>query len=161
MNTKICVYCQQEFIPNTTRQIYCSKKCSKEAEKAKIRAKNEEKRLQGKICAKCGNTFIPKRYGSTRRYCFDCVPDGLSNGAQIRAIIKQWGLDYLGRQCVRCGYDKCLDALDFHHKDDATKEFTISDRNIKLDWELIKIELDKCEVLCANCHREEHSKKKE
>ena len=96
MNTKICVYCQQEFIPNTTRQIYCSKKCSKEAEKAKIRAKNEEKRPQGKICPKCGNTFIPKRYGSTRLYCFDCVPDGLSNGAQIRAIIKQWGLDYLG-----------------------------------------------------------------
>lgn len=160
-NKKLCSYCRQEFIPNTARQIYCSKRCNKEVEKMRLREKNEAKRQEGKICLKCNKKFIPKKYGTSRRYCFDCVPDGLSNGAQIRNIIKTWSLEYLGSKCVRCGYNKCIDALEFHHKDGSTKEFCISDRDIKLNWEIIKLELDKCEILCANCHREEHSKRKE
>lgn len=161
MEIKKCAFCQKEFSSKNKRQIYCCRDCSNKMNQQRIKERNEEKRLTGKKCLKCEKIFIPKKYGMTRRYCFDCVPDGLSNGAQIRNIIKKWGLEYLGSKCSRCGYNKCVTALEFHHKDGSEKEFGISDRDIVLDWIKIKQELDKCEVLCANCHREEHSRKEE
>ena len=63
--------------------------------------------------------------------------------------------EMFGGKCSRCGYDKCIGALSFHHKDPSTKEYQISDisdRNI----ENIMNEANKCELLCENCHREEH-----
>lgn len=62
-----------------------------------------------------------------------------------------------GGKCERCGYAANLAALDFHHRDPHTKEFQIDMRtfsNTSLDK--LKNELDKCELLCANCHREHH-----
>ena len=67
-------------------------------------------------------------------------------------------MDYKGNQCSICGYNKCNDALEFHHLNPKEKEFNISDRNIKLDWPEIQKELDKGIIVCANCHREIHSK---
>jgi hypothetical protein len=64
--------------------------------------------------------------------------------------------------CERCGYNNCNKALDFHHQSDKLQE--ISDAVANRRWKTvqdieddIKIELDKCIVLCANCHRTEHS----
>jgi hypothetical protein len=59
--------------------------------------------------------------------------------------------------CVRCSYDKCLTALEFHHKDASEKDIEIS-RLIRGKWSIktIKNEMRKCVVLCANCHREVH-----
>ena len=53
---------------------------------------------------------------------------------------------------------KRIEALEFHHLNPNEKDFIISDRNLILDWNIIKKELDKCELVCANCHREIHSK---
>ena len=61
-------------------------------------------------------------------------------------------------KCERCGYSKCVDALDFHHLDPKSKDFNISKNGNTRSWEEIKKELDKCIMLCANCHREEHAK---
>jgi len=63
---------------------------------------------------------------------------------------------YLGGCCIHCGYSKCLDALDFHHKDPDTKDPAF--RSFRY-WglEKAKLELAKCELVCANCHREIHS----
>lgn len=63
-----------------------------------------------------------------------------------------------GGKCEKCGYNKNLAALDFHHRDPNTKKFQIDMRafsNTNLDT--LKEELDKCDLLCANCHREEHN----
>lgn len=63
-----------------------------------------------------------------------------------------------GGCCVRCGYSKCLTALDFHHINPDEKEFNIS-RIIRIkDQSIVYKELGKCVILCANCHREEHEK---
>jgi hypothetical protein len=74
-----------------------------------------------------------------------------------RRKVKQMAVDYLGGKCNRCDYDKCIDALDFHHTDPTQKDFNISENGHCRSWESVEKELNKCELLCANCHREEHS----
>ena len=69
---------------------------------------------------------------------------------------KQKCVDYKGGKCELCGYDKCIDALDFHHIDPDSKEISIGDSNNRI-FENVKSELDKCILLCSNCHREVHS----
>lgn len=64
-------------------------------------------------------------------------------------------------ECSICGYNKCFKAIEFHHKDPKEKECIISKllyltpNEINID-RLLK-ELDKCVVVCANCHRELHA----
>ena len=65
-------------------------------------------------------------------------------------------------RCQKCGYDKNYAALDFHHVVPEAKDFgiqSIVNRGSPTEerWEMVKKELEKCIVLCANCHREEHS----
>ena len=67
-------------------------------------------------------------------------------------------MEYKGSKCEKCGYNKCSEALEFHHKNPEEKDFNLSDRNLILDWQEIKKELDKCILVCANCHREIHAK---
>ena len=68
---------------------------------------------------------------------------------------KKERVEYLGEHCIRCGYDKCIAALNFHHKDPSIKSFGISQKTT-MALEDIKSELDKCILLCDNCHEEEH-----
>lgn len=48
-------------------------------------------------------------------------------------------------------------ALDFHHIDESTKEFELSQRDLTRNWEKIVAEAKKCLLVCANCHREIHA----
>lgn len=95
-------------------------------------------------------------------YCYDCNPIGLSCAeAQKRKKqkLKQILVDYKGGKCERCGYDKSLSALQFHHKNKLQKDFSISQINLNStthSLDSFKQEVDKCELLCANCHAEEH-----
>ncbi len=57
--------------------------------------------------------------------------------------------------CQVCGYRKCSRSLQFHHRNPAEKDFTIS-INLTKGWQVVKQEIRKCEVLCANCHGERH-----
>ena len=68
---------------------------------------------------------------------------------------KVYLVNLFGGKCKKCGYDKCINALEFHHRKKKKKEFEI---NCKLSLERLIEEAKKCDLLCANCHREEHSK---
>ena len=68
---------------------------------------------------------------------------------------KERAIEYKGGECVRCGYKKCNSALEFHHTDPNEKDFGPSS-NMNIAWEKLKKELDKCILVCANCHREIH-----
>lgn len=64
----------------------------------------------------------------------------------------------MGGRCVVCRYDRCCDALEFHHRDPANKDFALSAiRVTPRAWKLIAQELRKCVLLCSNCHREVHA----
>lgn len=73
-----------------------------------------------------------------------------------RAKVKQLAVQYKGGKCEQCGYDSCIAALEFHHLDPNEKDFSISGKGITRSFEKIKEELEKCVLLCANCHREAH-----
>ena len=65
-------------------------------------------------------------------------------------------IDYLGGKCVKCGVtpdEIHHTAFDCNHIDPAEKTISISQIRGML-WEKVKPEVDKCELLCANCHRE-------
>ena len=75
-----------------------------------------------------------------------------------RKKIRQMAIEYKGAQCAICGYNKCIQALEFHHTDENNKDFGISAKGYTRSWKEVKKELDKCELLCANCHREMHER---
>ncbi|MBP7216914.1 MAG: hypothetical protein KBA46_06495 [Candidatus Omnitrophica bacterium] len=74
-----------------------------------------------------------------------------------RKKIRQMAVEYKGGRCGMCGYDRCIEALEFHHTDSSGKDFSISEKGYTRSWERVREELDKCMILCANCHRELHA----
>lgn len=72
-----------------------------------------------------------------------------------RQKIKERAIEYKGGKCEKCGYNKCNRALEFHHTIPNEKDFTISKYSV-LSWSKVKVELDKCILICSNCHRELH-----
>ncbi len=72
-----------------------------------------------------------------------------------RKKIKQRAIEFLGSKCSICSYNKCIEALEFHHIDPTQKEFSISGKSIS--WSKIEKELKKCILVCCRCHREIHS----
>lgn len=92
------------------------------------------------------------RGDSKRGRCIKCRSEAVQ---RRRDKLKQMAVDYKGGRCQHCGYDRCIQALEFHHIDPTCKDFAISSGNT-VAFEKIKVELDKCILLCANCHREEH-----
>lgn len=104
-----------------------------------------------KTCYKCKKLLPNNEFWGKNSYCKKC--HNLASTATKRKR-KEQAVAYLGGKCSRCGYDVCITALEFHHKDPTEKEFTIS--KLSRSFDKIKDELDKCVLLCSNCHREEH-----
>jgi hypothetical protein len=71
-----------------------------------------------------------------------------------RRGLKARAIEYKGGRCALCGYDRCNAALEFHHVDRRTKAFGLSRKGIIRSWGSIKKEIDKCLLVCSNCHRE-------
>lgn len=65
--------------------------------------------------------------------------------------IKVKAIEYKGGACTSCGYDKHPAALQFHHVDPSQKDAKWNQVRTR-SWDKITHELDKCILLCANCH---------
>jgi len=92
---------------------------------------------------------------------------GRSNWAPQK--LQKYALDYKSSKgCEICGYDKCIAALEFHHKDPQNKSFFITrglsliglskDKNFDQALGVLQAEIAKCTVMCGNCHNEIHHK---
>ena len=117
--------CKTCQVPIPARRSYCGRPC----ELAAIRARS--------------------RTPETKRR------EGIQGVITWRQRTKLRAVAYKGGRCQRCGYDRCIQALQFHHMDPTQKDFTISGKTMA--WERIQDELDKCLLLCANCHAELHA----
>lgn len=93
-----------------------------------------------------------------KRLCFRCVKCRSLAVTKRRQDLKLKALLYKGNKCLICGYNKCISALEFHHRDPKEKDFHLGQDGHSRSWERIKKEIDKCDLLCANCHREEHDR---
>ena len=123
---------------------------------------NLNKNKKEKKCILCGQKFVINT--PNRQYCYNCSPKGLSAADTLRykkRKLKHLLIEYKGGKCQKCGYNQCEGALQFHHKDPNQKEFGLANINLNdSNFSLQKIleEVDKCELLCANCHSESHYK---
>ena len=101
-------------------------------------------------CDTCGRKYeYVRNKGGTKDKCNSCR----TNLRRFRLKTKM--ISYLGGSCKNCGYSNCNGALNFHHRDPAQKSFALSGAHCR-KWSDIKAELDKCDLLCANCHQEHH-----
>lgn len=87
----------------------------------------------------------------------------LTKSAEIRRNSKNFFMSFKGDKCEICGYDKCKASLVFHHKDGFHKEFEIGHFGKKITsledlGGRILDELEKCMLVCSNCHRDLHHK---
>lgn len=108
-----------------------------------------------RICKKHGKTLFSKPTSDKWFTCKKCTCEHVVRGRlKVRMAIIQYG----GGKCQKCGYDKCIGALEFHHLNKDEKDFSIAVRSFNL--EKLKKEADKCILLCSNCHRELHFNQK-
>lgn len=113
-----------------------------------------------KKCTKCDiakpfEAFYSKsgRKNQFMSECKDCFNQS-THERQKKNKLKY--VKYKGGSCQICGYDKCIEALDFHHLDPSIKEMSLSSGR-GYSFERAKAELDKCILVCSNCHREIHA----
>jgi hypothetical protein len=112
---------------------------------------------QHKMCSVCKEQKIlaefhkhPHTRDRRQSQCRKC--DLIQKRQRVKSR-KQFLVELLGGRCSKCGYSKCLAALEFHHPDE-NKENDVS--AILQCFETAKTEALRCILLCANCHREEH-----
>jgi len=135
-----------------------------------------------KICKGCGEK-IPcraivdgkERALGTRRFCLLCRPynkcyqkyANLSDKRkrQMSLSVMRLGVRrkaelvrMAGGKCEQCGYDRCLKALSFHHKDPSQKKFPINARTMCKGMDIVIDEMKKCSILCLNCHAEDEAR---
>jgi transposase len=124
---------------------------------------NKEKKEYGefRFCPRCKKEVATENFYSRRGkknasvYCKSCTNE---QTLERQRKFKIKCVDYKGRECKFCGYKKSIAALEFHHTNPSEKDFNISHAKCTTFNEIVKKELDKCILLCACCHREEHEK---
>ncbi len=110
-------------------------------------------------CGKCAKLlrneeFYPLSRGGTSAWCKACFR---SYYKENRHEVKRQLVALKGGCCEVCGYSKCLDALDFHHRDSGEKDLKVSSYRTKTPSARLLQEVRKCTLLCSNCHREVHA----
>lgn len=106
------------------------------------------------FCQIHGETeFAERKDGNRTKWkCLKCEAEAVQ---RRRDKVKLMSIAYKGGKCQICGYNRCNEALDFHHLDPSEKDFSLSGQHKPI--ELLKKEVDKCILLCCRCHREIHA----
>jgi hypothetical protein len=74
--------------------------------------------------------------------------------ARRRRRVTEILVDEAGGACQACGYNRCIAALEFHHRDPAAKRFALRHRGVARSLAKARAEANKCVLLCSNCHVE-------
>lgn len=153
--SKICKKCNKEFkaklvlegkVYNLKSRKYCLDCSPFKQHNTRVL---EDKERKKKYCSTCDKEIIRKNEKGTS--CWTCV----TRSSRDAKIAKMKSL--VGDSCLHCGYNKCWQALDFHHVDKKNKKFNLTRRELQYSWQKIESELRKCVLLCCRCHRELHA----
>ena len=116
-----------------------------------------------KLCKRCNEEkgsadFYRRRAGTDLSpYCKPCTN---SQTVERQQLFKRKCVEYKGGDCQHCGYNRYIGSLEVHHLDPTQKDFTIAKARLTKFDEKITKELDKCVLLCSNCHREQHARER-
>jgi hypothetical protein len=110
------------------------------------------KPLKPKTCWKCGRHTPEVAFYHGQSACKSCTN---RSKADRDIALKKKAIEYKGGRCHRCGYAGHYAAFDFHHLQDKAMSWNMM-RNT--GWDGVCKELDKCELVCANCHRVIHAR---
>lgn len=106
-----------------------------------------------RVLAECSRhglvEFVKRGDGGWR--CLKCRADDVVNW---RRRMKARLMREAGGKCSLCGYSRYQGALQFHHLDPSSKEFTISRGGVTRAFKELRAEAQKCVLLCSNCHAE-------
>ncbi len=179
---KKCKVCKKTFVGNIDK-IYCGKDCKLYAKrKRKQKKKRNEKSVEERRKETNRKYYLKNKYLLTKKYGKEQkiknrkekekeYSEEWTKKHKIKKIEyrrrtkrkeKGWFEDYKKTlKCEICGYNNCPEALDFHHKNGENKEFNITKGFYKFGKEKILEEIEKCVVLCSNCHRELHYRERQ
>ena len=158
-----CENCHEEHDGSYGSGRFCSVKCARGFATKANRKEISEKvsktltKHEKRYCGVCGvevskknNSMLCKdhkvhykKYDNEYYYVKD-----------YRKKVKEKSVVYKGGKCIVCGYNTCNRSLHFHHRDPSEKDFDFS--KIR-SWEKTRKELDKCSLVCSNCHGEIHT----
>lgn len=161
----ICKKCNKQF-PNLTEingkfhNLHSRKFCLECSPFGLHNTKDLITNIEGyKKCPKCGEMLeISMFYIRSDReqqpssFCKKCIHQ---QTIERQRKLKELSIEYKGGMCIICGYHKYNGSLEFHHLDPLKKDFCISKCHFT-NFEKIKKELDKCVLVCSNCHKEIH-----
>ena len=110
---------------------------------------------------KCSTCKEEKPLSDYHKKGNDGTHDSVCKRCFSKYCISRWAarkakaVEYKGGRCSKCGYSRSMSALEFHHKVPSEKDFDWGKIRLQSEEKMLA-ELDKCVLLCANCHREEH-----
>jgi len=181
-----CEICEKVFYGRKNK-IYCSENCKNTNRNIARRKKRNYKSPEEKRKEANKRYYLNTKYLKTKKYEKEQnrkeeiekkrnekrkeydrswkIKNKIKNAEyrrKTRVKVRGWFDDYKRKlKCDICGYNRCTEALDFHHIDLKEKEFSIGQALNRWGKEIILEEMKKCKILCANCHRELHYKEKQ
>lgn len=108
----------------------------------------------------------PKKDANGCKTCIICSRVYKRNKNDVCSTCRNWYhrkekkkrcVEYKGGECTQCR-ETDIDILAFHHRNPEEKNFGIAYNLNEIKWEKLKEELDKCDILCMNCHTKLHKK---
>lgn len=125
------------------------KKCNKDKKEEDFVFRNKIKGIKHSICKDCQKEYKRKHYYNNKDQYYT---RNIKTNNKINDYIIKYKQTH---PCIICG-ETAIECLDFHHIQDKLKEIALLKRRGSL--RKVKEEIEKCVVLCANCHRKVHAK---
>ncbi len=123
--------------------------CNQEKDEEQFSFRNKDKNIRQAQCKPCQKIWKDRHYTDNKQ-------DYVKKTSQRRSKQVKWFREFKTTlKCESCGEDHPA-CLDFHHKDSSTKEFNIGQYVRNGGINRLKKEIDKCTILCSNCHRKLH-----